>query len=83
MKKENTAQKIQNAMRRNEQEVLNHLRRSLKDGDPVTHLTFFGTSWLNALERLQAAKKIKYIRGKWTGHYAAVRGARPVTRKAI
>lgn len=63
---------IKQGMRRNEVELLAHLR---------THSVFdtwrFNRAWHNALDRLAAAKQVRY--NTVTGCYQVVRGGRPVT----
>lgn len=66
----NTYSKIRTAMRQNERELLHHLRKYR-----VTHTSMFGLAWHKALDRLMAAKKVAYRKGR----YVAVKNARPVT----
>jgi hypothetical protein len=63
---------ILEAMRRNEQEVLQHIRTRR-----VHSTTLMGLSWMNALDRLANAKKVSYNRRK--GCYVVAKFARPVT----
>lgn len=67
---------IRQGMRRNEADLLAHLRNCT-----VTHTMGFGMAWHNALDRLLAAGKVVYRKhkGELTGRYVAVKFARPVT----
>lgn len=67
---ENTNTKIRRAMRRNEVELLAHLREYR-----VIGTTFFGRSWSRALDRLIEGGQVSYRAGR----YAPRKGARPVT----
>ena len=59
---------IKKAMRKNEVELLAHLR---KNGAPV----FFGRAWHNALDRLLKGKRVVYRDGR----YQTRKGSHPVT----
>lgn len=75
-------QTIRKAMRQNEQEVLEHLRQRVREGKPVTHLTFVSMSWMKAIQRLQDAGLVQYIKDRKhfaSGYYKAVKFARPIT----
>jgi hypothetical protein len=69
-------------MRQNEADVLRYLRTAIKGGHPVNHDWGFGTQWRNALDRLEKAGKVVYVRSRSRykmGYFKPVRYARPVT----
>jgi hypothetical protein len=70
---------IRELQRNNERDLLRHLRNAIAKGRPVSTTMFLGNAWRAALERLEAAGKVKYVERGMVGHYAPVRGARPVT----
>lgn len=68
----NAHQRIREGMRRNEVELLAHIRRE----GGLAYLSLLGR-WWGAFERLQEAGRIRYNRRqRW---YVVVKGAQPVT----
>ena len=67
-------EKIREAMRENEAELLQHIRTHR-----VFSITLFPLSWMRALDRLESGKMVYYNRRK--GCYEVRRYARPVTKK--
>lgn len=69
--------RIQEAMKRNEKEVLARIKKCLRDGRPFTESRLLmGKSWSKALDRLVAKKQVKWVRGRkfGIGYYAPVEG---------
>jgi hypothetical protein len=67
----NTHERIQRSMRKNEVELLAHIRAK-----QIKYTMFLSIPWHNALDRLVAGKMVTYVKGLG---YRARSGARPVT----
>jgi hypothetical protein len=67
---------IRQSMRRNEVDLLAHLRRYC-----ITHTSLFSMAWHNALDRLEAGGMVRFVKSKgaYTGRYLPRPGAGPVT----
>ena len=69
----NAYDRIREGMRRNEQELLDHLRTTDR------HIMYggLGDAWMKALDRLQAAGMVRYSAKRY--RYVVRKHARPVT----